>query len=350
MNRPEKNKKKLAIYTATGCRACEQGILDLNYEVSELSRFADPVFWPYVLGTPWEALQATKVDVALFAGAIRTEADRQAALKLREKSDLLVAVGACAAFGGLPGLANLAGSEEAEAGVAAVGASADGKEGPTLPRTEPQTLCLSQVVAVDYVIPGCPPTQNLLWAAVLALVSRGESPSRLSYAAGRLPEKVAEAIASGVLPPRGSVFAGEKAVCGSCSRVKEEKKFGVVKRPYQEYQETGRCLLEQGLICQGVATQEGCGGLCTGVGMPCRGCFGKAPATFDPGAKMVAAISSTFDSKDAKEISGLVENFVDLAGTFYRYSLPAQCSLLGMPENMPEKASETDEGCERCRG
>lgn len=344
MSRTEQ-KKKLAIYTATGCRACEQGILDLNYEVNELGRFADPVFWPYVLGTPWEALGEGKVDVALFAGTIRTEADRQAALKLREGSELLVAVGACAAFGGLPGLANLADAAEPTAGETMGLSSAEGEGKPTLPRTEPQGLCLSQVAAVDYVIPGCPPTQNLLWAAILALVCRGESPARLSYAAGRLPAALAEAIASGVLPRRGSTFAGEKAVCGSCSRIKEEKKFGVCKRPYQEYQETGRCLLEQGLICQGVATQEGCGGLCTGVGVPCRGCFGKAPAIFDPGAKMVAAISSTFDSKDAKEISGLVENFVDLAGTFYRYSLPSQCSLLATPDNGPE----TDKGCDRCR-
>ena len=88
MSRPEQ-KKKLAIYTATGCRACEQGILDLNYEVNELGRFADPVFWPYVLGTPWEALGEGKVDVALFAGTIRTEADRQAALLVAPRATLL---------------------------------------------------------------------------------------------------------------------------------------------------------------------------------------------------------------------------------------------------------------------
>jgi F420-non-reducing hydrogenase small subunit len=339
-------KKKLAVYTATGCRACEQGILDLNYQVNELGRIADPVFWPYVLGTPWAALP-DGIDVALFSGAIRTEADRQAAQKLREKSQLLVAVGACAAFGGLPGLANLADAEDASAGEAAKeGAADEGK--PALPAGEPETLCLSQVVEVDYFVPGCPPTQNLLWAAVLALLSRGELPSRLSYAAGRLPAPIAEAIASGVLPPRGSTFAGEKAVCGSCSRVKEEKKFGAVKRAYQEYQETGRCLLEQGLICQGVATQEGCGGLCTGVGVPCRGCFGKAPATFDPGAKMVTAIASTFDAAKAEEVAKLVDNFVDLAGTFYRYSLPAQCAVLAEPPQVP--AAEADKGCATCRG
>jgi F420-non-reducing hydrogenase small subunit len=325
-------KKKLAVYTATGCRACEQAILDLNYEVNDLARFAEPVFWPYLLGTPWEALEEGEVDVALFAGAIRTEADRQAALKLREKSRLLVAVGACAAFGGLPALANLA--VPAEAG----GPESNG--GPPLPRCEPRVSNLSRVVPVDYVVPGCPPTQNLLWAAVLALVAQGEAPARLSYAAGRLPEAVAEAVAAGVLPPRGSTFAGEKSVCASCSRIKEEKKFEACKRPYQEYQETGRCLLEQGLICQGVATQEGCGGLCTGVGIPCRGCFGKAPAIFDPGAKMVSAISSTFDTTDPKVIDAMVENFVDLTGTLYRYVLPSQCALLATPDKVEEDVDD----------
>ena len=341
MNQGERQKRKLAVYTATGCRACEQGILDLNYEVNELGRFADPVFWPYVLGTPWEALPGD-VDVAFFAGAIRTEADREAALRLRESSRLLVAIGACASFGGLPGLANLADCGAADEPAAGKGPADDGN--PAVPAIEPETLCLPQVVTVDYLVPGCPPTQNLLWAAMLALLCRGESSSRISYAAGRLPEPVAEAIASGVLPPPGTTFAGEKAVCASCSRVKEEKKFGGCKRSYEAYQETGRCLLEQGLVCQGVATQEGCGGLCTGVGVPCRGCFGKAPAIFDAGAKMVTAIASTFDTANAEEITGLVDGFVDLAGTLYRYSLPAQCSLLAAP---PATATE---GCDRCRG
>jgi F420-non-reducing hydrogenase small subunit len=315
-------KVKLAVHTATGCRACEQGILDVHNEVSELGRFAEIVYWPYALGTPREAVE-DGVDVTLFAGAIHTEADRQAAVKLRERSKILVSVGACASFGGLPGLVNLA-PPSAPAGETA----AEGEDKPTLPRTESRVLALSQVVEVDYFVPGCPPTQNLLWAATLALVCRGESPARLSYSVARLPEAVAQAITSGVLPPRGTIFAGEKAVCGSCSRVKEEKKFGTCKRPYQQYELTGRCLLEQGLVCQGIATQEGCGGLCTGVGVPCRGCFGKAPAILDPGAKMVSAVASTFDSKNAQEIEGLVDSFVDLAGTFYRYSLPSQCALL----------------------
>jgi F420-non-reducing hydrogenase small subunit len=142
-----------------------------------------------------------------------------------------------------------------------------------------------------------------------------------------LPKTVAQSIASEVLPPKGTVFAGEKAVCSSCSRQKEEKRFAAVIRPYEAYETTGRCLLEQGMVCQGIATLEGCGGLCTGAGVPCRGCFGKTKAVLDPGAKMVSAISSTFDTENPSEIQNLAGQFHDMVGTFYRYTLPSQCML-----------------------
>ena len=320
------SKKTLAIYTATGCRACEQSVLDIHYQVNSLARIADVVYWPYVMGSRWEDLEkAENIDFSFYAGAVCTESDHEAAIRLREKSENMIAIGACASFGGMPGLSDLRSqaSPETSAG------DEESPEGPPPPpRVESQVSALSQVVEVDYYIPGCPPTQSLVWAAIQALVGGKASSTKLSYAASRLPEAVAQAIASGVLPPKGSTLAGEKAVCASCSRVKEEKKFSTAKRPYEQYDSTGRCLLEQGLICQGIATREGCGGLCTGLGLPCRGCFGKAQAVYDPGAKMVSAISSTFDSEKKAEIQNIVAKFSDMTGTFYRYTLPTQCELL----------------------
>ena len=122
--------------------------------------------------------------------------------------------------------------------------------------------------------------------------------------------------------------AHHKAVCASCSRVKEEKKFKAAIRPYEKYEEIGRCLLEQGLVCMGIATREGCGGLCTGVGQPCRGCFGKAEAVYDPGAKTVSAISSTFNADKKPQVEEMAAVFQDLSGTFYRYTAATQCALL----------------------
>jgi F420-non-reducing hydrogenase small subunit len=321
------SKKKIAIYTATGCRVCENVILDIHYQVNSLSRLFDIVFWPYVLGSQWNDFEkAPLMDICFFAGAVSTESDREAAIRFREKSQILIAIGACASFGGMPGLVNLRTKATPET---SAGEKAELPESPPpLPRVEHLVSALSQVVDVDYDIPGCPPTQNLVWAAIQAFSGWKGSTSNLSYASSRLPEPISQAIVSGVFPPKKSTFAGEKAVCASCSRIKEEKKFSNAKRPYETYESTGRCLLEQGLVCQGIATREGCGGLCTGVGLPCRGCFGKPPAVYDPGAKMVSAISSTFDSEKAGEIKKIVEKFHDLTGTFYRYNLPSQCELL----------------------
>jgi F420-non-reducing hydrogenase small subunit len=328
------SKKKIAIYTGTGCRGCEHALLDLNYQVNPLTRAADLCFWPYVLGSRWEDLkEGEQLDVAIYAGTLRTEADVEAARRLRKKSALLVAIGACAAFGGLPGLINLA---------APTAESNEEAESSELPQPLEAVEALGEVVPVDYVVPGCPPPQNFLWAMMQCLLGQQGLLSRVAFAAHRLPEAIAQAVTSGVLPPKGSIFAGEKAVCASCSRVKEEKRFKKSKRPLKYAPESGQCLLEQGLTCMGIATREGCGGLCTAAGAPCRGCFGKAGDIFDPGAKLVSAISSTFDSDDPAELAAIVKDMVDLTGTFYRYTAPSQCILVPKVASLAEAAPEDE--------
>jgi F420-non-reducing hydrogenase small subunit len=323
------SKKSIAVFAASGCRGCEHAILDIHYQVQSLSRWADIVYWPYVLGSGQETLSAVEaIDVCFFTGAIQTHAERQAALKLREKAKLLVACGACAAFGGMPGLSNLPHQlTPAAKADRPTESAAPAHETPELPERQSKVAALGQFVPVDYAIPGCQPTQSLLWAGIQALVCGPQATSKLSFTASRLPKAAAQAVMAGILPPKGFCFGGEKAVCASCSRKKEEKKFETLIRPYQSYEESGRCLLEQGLVCMGITTREGCGGICTGVGQPCRGCFGKPEEVFDPGAKMVSAISSTFDASEKADVEAKVEAFKDLSGTFYRYTLPTQCAL-----------------------
>ena len=86
------SKKRVAFFTATGCSACDHTILDVHYQVSSLTRWAELAFWPYVLGSAWEDLERqSRIDVCFFSGAIRTEDDHRAALMLRDKSAILVA-------------------------------------------------------------------------------------------------------------------------------------------------------------------------------------------------------------------------------------------------------------------
>lgn len=320
-------KKKVAIFAASGCRGCEHAILNIHYQVQSLSRWIDVVFWPYLLGSgPSDLDRLDAVDVCFFAGAVTTADQRRMAERLRAKSETMVACGSCAAFGGMPSLANL--QKDGRQGLKAAPGQGDTGKHPMLPQMEKRVAALEQVVPVDYVIPGCQPTQSLLWAGIQALACGPRSQSKLSYAAARLPAAVAQAVTAGIAPPKGACFAGDKAVCASCSRVKEEKKFEAAIRPYDQHEETGRCLLEQGLVCLGISTREGCGGLCTGVGQPCRGCFGKAEAVYDPGAKMVSAVSSTFASESQEEIEQMAAKLIDLSGTFYRYTSATQCALL----------------------
>jgi F420-non-reducing hydrogenase small subunit len=321
------SKKKVAIFSASGCRGCEHALLNIHYQVQSFSRWMDIVFWPYLLGSGQAELEALdSIDVCFFAGAVSTAQERRMAEQLRAKSGVLAACGACAAFGGIPSLANM--KKEICRGVRPAPGQGDTGQHPMLPQPEKRVAALEQVVPVDYVIPGCQPTQSLMWAAIQALVCGPGAMSKLSFAAARLPAALAQAVTAGVTPPKGACFAGDKAVCASCSRLKEEKKFKSAIRPYEKYEQSGRCLLEQGLVCMGISTREGCGGLCTGVGQPCRGCFGKAEAVYDPGAKMVSAVSSTFASDNAEEIEEMTAALIDLSGTFYRYTSATQCALM----------------------
>jgi hypothetical protein len=43
---------------------------------------------------------------------------------------------------------------------------------------------------------------------------------------------------------------------------------------------------------------------------------------------MISAVSSTIDSADPATLSAMADQFVDLAGTIYRYTLASQCALL----------------------
>jgi F420-non-reducing hydrogenase small subunit len=49
------------------------------------------------------------IDVAIVEGGIRNTHEEDIIKEIREKAKIVIALGACAAFGGIPGLANLRG-------------------------------------------------------------------------------------------------------------------------------------------------------------------------------------------------------------------------------------------------
>lgn len=89
------------------------------------------------------------------------------------------------------------------------------------------------------------------------------------------------------------------------------------------------CLLEQGLMCMGIATRGGCGALCPRVGMRCEGCYGLLDGVEDQGANMISAIASVVnvgkpgddEAELERRIGVAMDSIVDPAGTFYRFNM-----------------------------
>jgi len=260
------------------------------------------------------------IAITLFNGAIRTGENLEMAEILRRKSQTLIAFGSCARGGCIPALSNLHEKGEHFRSIYLENLTVDNPQG-IIPRQEtvlPEGVMvlpeffdtvrtLGQVVEVDYFIPGCPPESHQIWN-VIDLVVKG-----------------------GPLPPRGSVIgAGSLTVCDECVRKKEDKKVPRLYRTYEIIPESEKCLLEQGLVCMGIATRSGCGGLCPQAGMPCTGCYGAPDGVADQGAKMVAALGSILDIGDVKDIpeselaariDEIINRIPDYAGTFYKYTL-----------------------------
>lgn len=314
----ENKKLQLAFYWAASCGGCEIAVLDINEKILDVIAIADILFWPVAIDIKYkdvEAMEDKSIDVCFFNGAIRNAEQEHLANLLRKKSKVLVAFGACAVHGGIPGLANMSNREEVFKTAYLDNPSTDNpqkvtpktsvkvKEGIlTIPEFYDTVKSLNQVVDVDYFLPGCPPTPDIIMTAV-------------------------GAIAENKLPPKGSTIGPLKSVCEECRFEKSEKKIKEIKRIYELEKFEEKCLLEQCIICMGPATRGGCNARCLDANMPCTGCGGPTPNSLDQGAKMISALASILglegeEKMNDEEVQKLIDQVVDVIGTFYKYTLP----------------------------
>ncbi len=328
-----KPKLKLAVYWGAACGGCCVSVLDVHEKLFDVVANADLVFWPIALDIKYkdvEDMPDQNIDVTLFNGAIRNSENEHMARLLRKKSKILVAYGSCAHLGGIPGLANLSTKEEIFKRVYSESESTINPEKTrpeekvevpegtlTLPEFYNDVRSLGQTVDVDYYLPGCPPQTERLLDVFMAIVNGDE------------------------LPPKGSVVgAGNKSQCDECSRKKtDNKKIKEFHRPWEIEDDGETCFLEQGVLCMGPATRTGCGHRCIECNAPCRGCYGPAPDVIDPGAKMMSSVATMIDGDTPEKIETILENVIDPAGYFYRFSMPASILRRKIPEGLQAKSN-----------
>ncbi len=290
-------------------------MVDLAEDILKVVEAVDIVLWPVAMDfkrSDVEALSDGEIAVSFINGAVRTSEQESWSKLLRRKSGLVVAFGACAHLGGIPGLANFYDREGVFAAAYGYLPSVANPD-ETVPRTVTKmpegdlelpeiydtVHALDQVIDVDYYLPGCAPPPDLIMDAVAAILA-------------------------GELPPKGSVLAPDKSLCDTCDRndSKPDKiQITELKRPHETFMDPEKCFLAEGVICTGPATRSGCGERCINANMPCRGCFGPTDQVRDQGAKFLSTLASIIDINDQDEMERVAESLPDPAGLVYMYSL-----------------------------
>jgi len=311
------SKPKFAMYWAASCGGCEIAVLNTHEKILDVDANFDVVFWPVAMDAKYkdvEAMSDGSITLCLFNGAIRNDENEHMAHLLRQKSKILVAFGSCANEGCLPALANLSNLKDLYNAVYQTPSTENPQniipqprwqapEGEIhIPAMKPLVKTLGQVVPVDYYMPGCPPESHQI-AAVIDLVIKA------LHGQASLP------------PPKSVIGAGASTVCDECPRTRNVKKIKKFVRIQDIKPDPDLCLLEQGILCSGLATRSGCGALCPKAGAVCVGCYGPAGGAVDYGARLMTAIASVIDSNDPEEIERILDGIPDPAGAFYRFNL-----------------------------
>jgi len=214
---------RLAVWKFASCDGCQLSLLDCEDELVAVAERVEIASFPEATSAVIEG----PYDLSLVEGSITTPDDTERILGIRDRSTVLVTIGACATAGGIQALRN--------------GADVDGFASIVYARPEyVSTLATSTAIAdhvpVDFELRGCPIDRGQLLEVITA------------YLTGR--------------PPRISTTS----VCSEC------KARGAV------------CVMvADGVACLGPVTHAGCGALCPSFRRGCYGCFGPCESAA-PGA------------------------------------------------------------------
>ncbi len=214
----EKRALRVGVVKLASCDGCQLTLLDLEDELLAIGARFDLVEFPEATSRRSEG----PYDLLLVEGSVSTPDQANQIQKLRERSKMLVTIGACATAGGIQALRNFGNEPEWRASV---------YPQPELIESLATATPIADHVTVDAELRGCPIDRYQLLELLTAL------------RVGRRPQ----------LP--------DEAVCLECKRL-------------------GRVcvLVAGGLPCLGPVTKTGCGALCPGYARGCYACFGPREA------------------------------------------------------------------------
>ena len=153
-------KATVAIQNLSYCGGCEVALSDLGQDLLDLlDSQIELVYSPILMS----AKDYADVDVALITGAVRTEEDLRLVQAARRKARYLVAFGACPAFGGVLGLANLTEKRDLlDSAYRGTPGERNSRPDDALPQMMETMAPLEAHTKVDFTLPGCPPPPAMI--------------------------------------------------------------------------------------------------------------------------------------------------------------------------------------------
>ena len=167
-NRPPlMGKKIVATVSLAGCFGCHMSVLDIDtdlLDVLELVSFDKSPLTDFKEFT-------SRCHIGIIEGGVCNSENVETLRKFREHCDVLVALGECSVWGGLPSMRNsiplsecleeaYLNSATSEQGASIIPYHED------LPKILDRVYACNEIVKIDYYIPGCPPDANHIWKAV----------------------------------------------------------------------------------------------------------------------------------------------------------------------------------------
>jgi NAD-reducing hydrogenase small subunit len=174
------SKPKLATTSLAGCFGCHMSILDIDDRILKLVELID------FDKSPVDDIKefTGPVEIGLIEGGCCNEENVKVLQDFRKHCKILISIGDCAINGGIPAMRNNIPLQECldEAyinGVTVHNPSGKIPNDPEIPLLLNRVYPCTEVVKMDYHLPGCPPPADTLWEALVALLT--DKPVALPY-------------------------------------------------------------------------------------------------------------------------------------------------------------------------
>ena len=171
------SKPIVATTSLAGCFGCHMSLLDIDDRILELFDLVE------FHKSPIDDIKefSKMCDIGIIEGGCCNSENVHILKDFRKNCKILISVGECAIMGGLPAMRNNIPIKECLEEAYLDGPSTKGHNPENImPNDEELPILLDkvypchEVVKIDYYLPGCPPTADLIWNALVALVTGDE--------------------------------------------------------------------------------------------------------------------------------------------------------------------------------